>query len=98
MAGTETNAPKSESVDSERTCLLVRLYVGSGVCEGEARGVGGENKVAKMSSLSSLLVPGKGINGAIDIGDCAVDPSMLFAKTRLCYGEGMRDSGRRKQA
>lgn len=73
-AGTDTKAPKSESVDVWRVwacdcveCTFDEARVceaesegrgsganssGGGVCVGEARGVGGEKSVAKMSSLS----------------------------------------------
>ena len=63
-AGTETKAPKSESVETVLECLWeidvggrrsTRLVSGTGARTGEARGVEGANKVAKRSSLSSLV-------------------------------------------
>ena len=77
--GTDTNEPKSESVEAieaERVCLGIALGrvtpFDGGEVEGEGRGVAGEKSVAKISSLGSSggawLSFGRGINGGMDIG------------------------------
>lgn len=73
-AETETNDPKSdEGVDALLVCGIGLDVVGAmesnmGPGIGEAGGVGGENSVAKRSSVASLLVAdgaGSGIRGGI---------------------------------
>ncbi len=70
--GTETKAPNSVSGERGKS----KRGSGGGLLVGDARGVGGENKVANLSIHSSVSFAGDGMSGDIDDAMMAGWPSV----------------------